>query len=126
MQVVEFNHDVLGIKDRRIKLQERSEAGLSYIQLLEEAEEFAEAYQKDDMVEAVDAVCDSIYFAYGILYKMGISEEKFNDIFSVIHNANMNKKLGTKKGREGYDAFDATKPEGWVAPEDQILEVLLK
>jgi len=115
---------VLGISPREINLPELEEAKLSTLQLKEEATEFLDAVNDGLLGYAVDAIVDSIYFSYGILYKMGVSEEKMDRIFSIVHEANMKKQIGIKKGREGFDALDAVKPEGWEAPEEQIEMVL--
>lgn len=124
-KVAHFNHHVLEITPRPVGLQSHEEARLSERQLIEEAEEFLDAVVEDkDVVKAVDACIDSIYFALGILYKMGVTEEKFDSIFEVVHNANMKKVMGKKANRQGFDAADATKPEDWVAPEVYIERIL--
>jgi len=65
-----------------------------------------------------------MYFAQGILYKMGISDDEYQKIFEIVHAANMSKKPGVKEGREGFDAVDAVKPEDFVSPEDAIMRIL--
>lgn len=122
--VQDFNERILGILDRPMMLQTREECKLSVTQLMEEAEELMDARNDLKYVDAIDAVCDSIYFGYGILHKMGIDEDTFNKIFETIHQANMDKKKGVKHNRQGFDAADAAKPEGWVAPELRIQEIL--
>lgn len=124
MMVAEFNKKVLKIMPRPLGVTEGHEAALSVRQLIEEAEELAEAVADKDLVNAIDAVIDSIYFAYGIMYKMGVTEEMLDNIFSIVHNSNMMKKKGVKKGREGFDAADANKPTSWEAPEDKIKRYL--
>jgi predicted HAD superfamily Cof-like phosphohydrolase len=122
--VVEFNQKVLGLEPRPHGLQEYDEAHLSYMQLNEEASEYLGAYLDEDLVGCVDACIDSIVFAMGILYKMGIVEEEFDTIFEVVMAANMTKKIGVAKGREGFTSLDATKPLGFKSPEHIIKEIL--
>jgi len=123
-QVVEFNQEVLGIGARNPGLQNQHEAALSYTQLIEEAREYQEAIGKADFVDCVDAILDNLYFSYGILYKMGLFEPLVDQLFSIIHDANMAKAKGVKVGREGFDAADANKPKGWVDPKIKMKEVL--
>ena len=122
--VQEFNVKILGISDRPLMLQTREECKLSVTQLKEEAQELMDARDDLKFVDAIDAVCDSIYFGYGILHKMGMDEETFNKIFSTIHQANMDKQLGVKDNRQGFDAADAAKPVGWEGPELRIQKIL--
>lgn len=123
-QVVEFNRVILGLEQRPHGLQSYAEAQLSFVQLKEESIEYLEAVTEKDLVKCVDACVDSIVFAMGILYKMGVTEEEFSTIFEVVMGANMTKKMGVKKGREGYDAADAYKPDDFVPPEEIIADIL--
>lgn len=123
--VVQFNQEVLGVEPRKLGLMPPLEFSLSLKQLREEVTEMEEAYDKGDLVGVVDGLIDLNYFLLGVVYKHGISEETFNELFSVVHEANLEKKLGVKKGREGFGgSADAVKPEGWVPPEDRINEIL--
>ena len=122
--VVEFNRQVLGIKPRPLGLPSLDEIKLSYTQLREEAKELVDAYGDDDYIGCVDAVIDTLYFTYGIAYKLGLTERQLNDMFLMVHQANMNKKKGVKKGREGFDAADASKPKDWVDPRESMKEYL--
>ena len=123
-QVVDFNQEVLGIQQRSIGMQDPHEAALSYTQLIEEAREYQEAIGHADFIDCVDAILDGLYFSYGILYKMGLSEDIVNSMFNAIHEANMTKAKGVKAGREGFKAADATKPSGWVDPKITMTEIL--
>ena len=123
-QVVDFNRDILGIKERKLGLQTPEEAALSYTQLIEEAREYQEAIGTADFIDCIDAVLDSLYFSYGILYKMGLSEELVNSLFTAIHEANMAKAIGKKAGREGFDALDAVKPRNWADPKVTMTEIV--
>ena len=123
--VIDFNQEILGIEPRSIGMQSPHEAALSYTQLIEEAREYQEAIGRVDFVECVDAILDGLYFSYGILYKMGLSEEVVNKLFTAIHGANMSKAKGVKKGREGFkNSADAIKPPTWVDPKQLISEIL--
>lgn len=119
-----FNQTVLGLAVRKHGLQDGEEARLSFAQLAEEAQEYMDANLEGDLPGAVDACIDSIVFAMGILFKMGVTEEEFDTIFEVVMNANMTKKIGVKAGREGFDAADAVKPTDFIPPEVFIKEIL--
>ena len=124
-QVVEFNREVLGIVKRFvICLPDKDVTDLTLHQLREEADEFESACNSQDSIEAVDALIDSIYFALGALYKIGLDEESYDKIFTTVHEANMLKARGKKEGREGYNATDAIKPKGWISPEEIIEEIV--
>jgi len=123
--VAEFNRNILGIGARPLGIQPENEAKLSVRQLMEEAEEMALANSSQDFVGVIDSAIDSIYFAYGILYKLGLDNEKVDRIFNSIHNYNMTKKRGVKSGREGFDAADAVKPTNFVmSPEERIMHII--
>lgn len=122
--VVEFNQKVLGIAQRSKVLQPVDEFKLSHKQLTEEANEFLEACEDFDYINAIDAVIDSLIFGFGILYKLGLSEREVDEIFAAVMEANMTKKLGVKAGREGFNAADAVKPVDFVSPETRIMRIL--
>ena len=124
-QVESFNKSVLNIeppKERR--LLDHDTIKLSHSQLVEEANELLDAHTEHDYIGAVDACIDSIYFAMGILYKLGVTEDQYGAIFEVVNEANMAKVKGKAKGRESHNADDATKPEGWESPEGTIARIL--
>ena len=123
-QVEKFNRKVLGIDVKKRGLLPEEAIHLSFHQLTEEADELLEAHDANDYIGAVDAAIDSIFFAMGILYKLGVTEENFDTIFEVVSEANMAKVKGKARGRESYNAADATKPEGWVSPEETIARIL--
>jgi len=123
-KVVKFNQDILHIEPRDQGLPEVDEYQLTYTQLAEEAEEYLMNCEVSDYVGAVDACIDSIFFALGALYKLGITEYQFYAIFDAVTECNMTKKKGVKNGREGFDADDAIKPNDWVGPEERIMEIL--
>jgi len=124
LQVVEFNREILGIGKRPISTLSQAEADISYASLIEECNEFLEAYKNDDFIGTVDAVIDLMYFAHGVLYKMGIDHGIYEKLFSSVHDANMSKRLGVNTKRGNGEAADAVKPDGWVSPETRIANIL--
>ncbi len=120
--VVEFNQRVLGIAKRHlIGWQRPNDFRLSLAQLREEIDEVQEAYEKGDFVGLIDGLIDIDYFLKGVVYKHGLTIEQYHELFVLVHEANMEKKLGVKENRQGFgDAADAIKPQGWVAPEERI------
>jgi len=123
-QVVDFNRAILKIAKRPVGIQDPDEFMLSMTQLKEEIGEIEEAYKHQDFVELIDGLIDLEYFLLGIFYKNGLSSKTHEDIFTAVHIANLNKKAGIKKGREGFSAADANKPEDWVSPEQAIIDIL--
>lgn len=119
-----FNYDVVGIPKRewphRLVV---SEYDWFRGVIVEELDEFIDAYWHDRPIDQVDAIIDLIYFAMGGLVRLGIKPEQALDIFYSVHFKNM-LKHGGNKGR-GSD-LDAVKPEGWQGPEEVIKSILEK
>ena len=122
--VAEFNHDVLGIAPRTSQLLNNDEADLLVVQLHEEAEELQIANDEGDYIDCVDALVDSIYFAMGGLYRLGITSRDYDKIFLAVHEANLQKNKGANDSRPGFTSPDAIKPDDWVAPEESIARIL--
>jgi predicted HAD superfamily Cof-like phosphohydrolase len=127
--VAEFNEKILRIPPRwenNETVTGLSDADfiLSTKQLNEEVSEFEQADEANDIPGQVDAMLDLIYFALGILYKMGLSPLEINTLFEAVHNANMTKAIGKKKGREVDGATDAVKPIDFKDPKNIIEEVI--
>ena len=118
---VNFNQEILKVEPRPVKLQPKQERLLTYHQLREEADEFIDAQVT---FEAVDAIIDSLYYAYGALDKLGLDEPKVNRCFEAVHNKNMEKALGKVAKRDYGDHADAVKPDDWVGPEKLIIEII--
>ena len=78
----------------------------------EELDEFKAAETLEDQV---DALIDLQYFLLGTVYEMGITEEQYNECWSRVHAANMNKKAGKKPGRSTR-TVDACKPDDFKPP----------
>lgn len=129
--VVEFNQDIIKLAPTEFLSQERVEWFKNTIN--EELSEFEKA--NDDYIAAkkcnadaetllgcqvdmMDAIIDLIYFAFGRLYEIGITEDDFDAMWNAVHESNMTKKRGNK-GRGSDD--DAIKPEGWQGPEQKFI-----
>ncbi len=123
-RVFEFNQKVLGLtRDQGPASLERNEHyWLSHV-LREEAMEF-ETSGRGELDEMVDALVDSIVFAMGGLYRLGLSEEQALACFHAVMDANFEKKAGQKAGRVFGAVVDAVKPHDWVGPEARIRKVL--
>jgi len=123
-RVVKFNSEILGIAPREKGLQSKDELHLSIRQLSEEVNEFVVANISTDYIGAIDALLDLKIFTDGILYKLGLTNEEVDACHKAIMDCNMAKKIGVKKGREGFNSADAIKPDDWKGPEDRIAEII--
>lgn len=88
-----------------------------YAWMLEEIDEFIEA---EDIVEQADAMIDLIYFALGTLVEMGI---KPDELFNVVHNANMSKLWEDGKPHYGTDG-KTIKPSTWEDPHLKLEKII--
>jgi len=104
-QVAEF-HRALDIPIGDTPELRRKELRLGVIS--EEYVELCEAIEADDMVEAIDALCDLLYVIYGAAVEWGVDLEPF---FQEVHRTNMNK-VGGPTRADGK----RLKPEGWQPP----------
>lgn len=79
----------------------------------EEAREYREAWEKRDPVAMIDALCDTIYVAYGAAVAMGVDLEEY---FYEVHDSNM-----AKLGPDGKPTYredgKLLKPETWKPPD---------
>lgn len=114
--VIKFNSEVLGIKPRHPNLLSKEEFTFSMLALAEERNEFVLAHKNEDLIGCIDAVLDGIYFSIGILYKLGLTAQQMEQAMTIIHNANMRKKVGINNTRD-TGAKDAVKPTNWQGPE---------
>lgn len=116
--VQQFHSKVLGIEDTLPTFVLPVEFSQRIDFMEEEIEELGQAYIDKDMIGVADALADLVYVALGTAHMMGIP---FDQVFKVVHAANMRKLRGmTKRGM----VFDACKPEGWVGPEAEIAAIL--
>lgn len=123
-KVIQFNQVALQIQPREIGLLSPQELTYASKALLEERQEFIDAHAQQDVIGAVDAVLDNIYFSIGFLYRMGLTADQINEAFGAVHAANMEKKAGTQAKRGGDGVVDAVKPDGWTGPEERIARIL--
>lgn len=123
-QVVEFNAKVLKISQRPKGMLAEAEFQISEKCLNEEITEFVDAHKAGDVIGCVDAMIDLMYFANGVLYKMGLTPEEIVQCKTAVHEANMEKKLGVNHRRGDGSAADAIKPADWISPEERIIDIL--
>lgn len=122
--VCEFNEKVLGIAQRDVgHMLSDNEADISIKCLQEEVDEFVDACDADAYIDQIDAIIDLTYFAFGVLYKLGLTPMQIEACCNAVHEANMQKKLGTNAKR-ATGAADAVKPAGWESPESRISAIL--
>lgn len=90
--------------------------------MLEELHEFEQAHLKGDLVKAADALVDLVYFALGTADMMSLP---FEEIFAMVHFANMSKRRVDGAGDSKYgDGNDIVKPEDWRSPHRNIENIL--
>lgn len=120
-RVYDFNLLVVGVPKRPLKtlppLEHEWLAGV----LEEEASELRDATELPDMV---DALVDSMIFAIGGLYRLGLSPREAEACFHAVMDANFQKRAGQKAGRVFEGVADAVKPEGWQDPKARIAKIL--
>lgn len=116
-----FNEVVVKIAPRPLKPLKPDEKDWLVMALREEATELADS---TNLVDQVDALIDSIIFATGGLYRLGLTEEQALQCFHAVMDANFEKKAGQKPTRVVGDVADAVKPAGWVGPEERIGGIL--
>lgn len=118
--VADFQRQILGVKfPRAPEMGSQKERWEGSDKIQEELNELEEALEDDmDIVDAVDAYIDIIYFTLGELYKIGVNADH---VWQFVHKRNMEKKKGkTKRNHE----TDAMKPEGWQDPKTMIKDYL--
>lgn len=124
-QVYEFNEQLLRIPFP-VSPSPMSDAFAKHLKkaLNEEADEFMEGHEQHDFIKQIDSCLDSIYFALGGLYKLGIRREQVVLMFTAVHVANMEKVKGKVASRDIEGSVDAVKPANWVPPEEAIALIL--
>lgn len=124
-EIYEFNTKLLNVKTGNPKSLTKPEFDWLLGALFEEIEELRVAHDKNQIVDAVDALIDLSYFAIGGLVRMGLTEKQMKEVFQVIHQSNMAKKSGVKESRpQDGSIADAVKPANWQAPEEKIKNIL--
>ena len=71
------------------------------------------------IVEAIDKAADAIVFAYGSLFKLGLSVQQAEEMIAIVADSVM-EKVSAPVDEHGK----LTKPEGFVGPEERIAEYL--
>lgn len=123
-KVAQFNREVIQyIQPEKVSFLPADVQELTLIQLREEIDEFAAA---PTVTDAVDGLLDLVYFAYGALFKMGMTTEQFNACTDAIQKYNMRKVAG-KKAERGYEgsAVDAIKPDASVPRPEVTMKAIL-
>jgi hypothetical protein len=120
-RVFEFNSQVVGIPIRALEALPSEEKRWLIGVLMEEAKELEEAASLPDMV---DALIDSVVFAIGGLYRLGLTPDQAEACFHAVMDANFQKRSGQKPGRSFEGVADAVKPPGWKDPKFLINEIL--
>ena len=121
--VQQFNRELLGVQQTGIRLLTDKERDYTHHCLVEEADEMRDAGQVDNIPKQVDAFVDSIYFALGGLYRMGLTPKQVLEACFLVHEANMTKKKGVNERRD-MGVEDVIKPASFVPPEEAIAKML--
>lgn len=123
--VFNFNEQIIGVTSRPLALVDEPRKKWLVKALQEEVQEYQDAWNAGDVIGAIDAMIDHIYFAIGELKHMGLTHEQAIACFTAVHEANMTKKRGVKATRatDGYTT-DAIKPVDWQSPEDRLAIIL--
>lgn len=119
--VYQFNRRVLGFDRPKVAKFPPGEKKWLLSALREECQEFEDA---PTLVDEVDALIDTVIFALGGLYRLGLSEQQAHHCIEAVMEANSRKKAGQKASRAVDGVTDAVKPEGWVGPEARIQEII--
>lgn len=90
--------------------------------IMEELSEYLRANEEQSLVDAADAIVDLVYVTLGCAHAMGLP---FEELFEVVHKANMQKEPANEFCRSiRGNQYDVVKPVGWVAPEHELNEIL--
>ncbi|WP_082050637.1 pyrophosphohydrolase domain-containing protein [Risungbinella massiliensis] len=88
--------------------------------LEEEIQELRDAKSVEDQA---DAMIDTIYFALGTLVEMGVKPE---ELFEIVHQANMSKLWEDGKPRYRESDGKVIKPPTWQDPQPLLKEAIQK
>lgn len=90
--------------------------------ILEELSEYMRAVEEGVIVDAADAIVDMVYVALGCAHAMGLP---FDELFDVVHRANMAKVPASEAQRSVRgSAYDVVKPMHWCPPEGEMLAII--
>jgi predicted HAD superfamily Cof-like phosphohydrolase len=116
--VTEFNKKVVKVPDRNVHMLGSLETTWLADRLVEEAHELEVA---STLVDQVDALLDSMYYAIGGLVRAGLTPKQMDNCFRAVHAANMTKHRGTRAfGVKHPEGADAVKLDNWEGPENII------
>jgi len=108
MDVQEF-HEALEIPVGNYAVPRLSRHELRAELIREEAKETIQAIEDDDIIGAIDGLCDIIVVTYGAAVEWGVNLGPF---WMEVHRSNMAKKGGPTRA-DGKKL----KPEGWTPPD---------
>jgi len=86
-------------------------------------EEILEFTMAEDIYEQADAMIDLLYFTLGTLVEMGLPPE---DLFTIVHNANMNKIWSDGQVRVDPKTRKVIKPPEWEDPYNKLQKAIDK
>ena len=122
--VKEFNNEVVNLQCVRVaKCLAPERVGWFKRVVMEELNEFEEAWDNGSGAEMLDALVDAAYYILGRVQECGFTEAEWDKAFEMVHEANMKKHPGNK-GR-GSD-MDAVKDKDWTDPKIYIKEMLIE
>lgn len=124
--IYNFNLNVVGVEPPRPPAPLSVKTGEWLVDALkEEAAELDDAVFEDDLIAQIDALADSIIFALGGLYRIGLNPHQARQVLAVVMEANWKKKAGIAVAHRGHEGVpDAGKPGGWVGPEAHIAMIV--
>jgi predicted HAD superfamily Cof-like phosphohydrolase len=118
-KVKKFNKIILKINKQELGIPLEEEVNFSINHLAEELEEMILSVNKNDFLDYIDSILDMIYILIGMLYKAGLSNNKFIRAFNIVHQCNM-KRVYTSNDRNGNSIPDAIKPKDWEDPKYKL------
>jgi len=83
--------------------------------LMEELDEIADGYDRDNLEDVADGIIDLIYVAVGTGLFLGLPLDR---LWDEVHQANMHKERAeSSEDSKRNSSFDVVKPAGWKAPD---------
>lgn len=90
--------------------------------IMEELSEYLRANEEGLLTNAADAIVDLVYVSLGCAHAMGLP---FDELFQVVHKANMAKQPANDYIRSMRGSqYDVVKPIGWVPPEEEMSQII--
>jgi len=86
--------------------------------LEEEVKEFSEAVGIQDIPNSIKECLDVVYAAFSFLTGIGLSNQAIHDLWTLVHNSNMQKEPASKliPSKRGHISGDLVKPKNWQEP----------